>query len=425
VKRTRFISAALIAALALSFIGCGGDSGDGGDDGKDTVESTKTSGLKANFSNVKYLATQFVNNGLTRDVSDDQSLLAVTEDDKIATTKDLLSLENYADGSELCSIREVYKNTKGDDSAKGTYIVFSWYNELKDKEGKDAPLGQIVFIRDSDGQTFDVFNKNGDVKRVANSWHKENSGKDYIKFDDDGNIYINGKEGGENPASDGKPVIYKWTPSTKELKAFELKGRNNVDFQLFEVTGSGDWIFTYATYGEKDAKDNAQNSGVYGFKVNGSGDAVVYYETNNEKQQYRYPVKGLTVNNDKLFYYISGYYSLGREEGGLYEVSRTSDGYTVENKRRFYLATFDYLWRYVLSIVKDKDILEWKDAIEYRLDIADVKKAREDGKLDYTKVLNYIKSFCNDKDVDFSLQYFADSVGEFSSPLVSILEIAS
>lgn len=385
----------MIAALGLSLVGC--SNGGGSDDDKKPVS---TSGLKVNFSEASYLATQFVSGTNRAETDAKQSLLAVMKDGSIASGSTLLSLENYADGSNLCSIREIYKNTKGVAEAKGTYIVFEWYNELKDKEGKDKPLGQIVFVRD-DGQVFDIFNKDGDVKRLANSWHKEYSGKEYIKFDDNGNIFMFGLEG-KTPTDNGTPVIYKWNPTTQNLQTFQLKGRNNVNFQLLDVTSSGEWIFTYATFGEMNG-NNESDAGVYGFNTNGSGQPVVYYES-SEKQKFHYPVKGLTVNNNKLLFYINGYFIPGREEAGLFVVPKTSEGYLAKNMKRYFSPLWNDLWMHVLSKVENKDIYKYEEAIKYELTVDKVKAAN----LEYTEILNYIKACCNNKDVDFTLDYFKD-----------------
>lgn len=404
-KKSRFFSAAIFAAIGLSLIGCSDGDNGGSSSGNHQSEQAE---LKVNLSNISYLATQWVRP--TRAAEDSESLVAVDDEGKVVE-KQIIQLPEALSNVKLSTVREVYRNDKGEDKAKGTYVVFEWYlDNLTGSDGNNYYIGQVQFISDSDGKVYDIFNQGDNVNRIANSWHKEYSGKDYIKFDNSGNIYMLGKE---NPdTSYEKQVIFKWNPLTAELKTFELKGKEDVSFQLFDVNAEGSWIFAFATYGQKNG-DLQEMSGVFGFNTNnGNAAPVTYYESTLESQKYRYPVKGLAVDNkNTLIFYINGFYAAGREDAGLFMVPKSSAGYVKEKMTRYFSLGWHDLWMYVLSMVEGKNIHEYDDGLKYELTVDKIKAAN----LDYEKILNYIKSFCNDKNVDFTLEYFK---GKDNIPLI-------
>lgn len=389
-KKTKVLSIALIAAIGIMLSGCKHNSGS--DEKKSDVKN-----ISINLKNTSYLATQWVDAGSGRSAAraaddDESSLIAITTDNKVIT--DIIKLsDELKDDSFLPPVREVYRCDNGSDEVKGTYIVFKWYtNWLKYKDDSDAePIGQVLFVSDN-GKVYDIFNKDGDVLRLAATGKKEWEGKEYIKFDSHGNAFIVGYE-----YEDGyeKQKIYYWDASNKILKSFGMADKSEFKILDFDITAGGEWVFVNANTGDG-------NSGIYGFDILNGGKAVPFYES-SELQKGKWPIKSLTVDNlDRLLFSLNGYYTPGRADAGIYIVTKNSKGYSKDTMKRYYKLLWADMNNYIASELEGEAYTaEWES---YKNVVVSVERCKD--KINYTKFLNYLRTCCNAKDADFSLAYF-------------------
>ena len=360
----------------------------------DTVKSTDL--IKFKYNNASVLATTWVNSNSSRSAraADDdplESLVAISED---GTTENVMEVPTeeleLADWCQPLPVREVYKcpYDNVDAGAKGVYTVFDGHIDWwKYKDESDAPhVGQILYVK-PDGTTFDILNFDNDVARTAKTWIKEWSGHDYIKFDDDGRIYILVSE---DDGSGECVYCYDPTNDSREKYALNISG---LVIQHYAISSDGKWIFIAGT-----TEDDEWN--LYAIKAKSNAEPICIYEYSAEKQDgWSNNIDSISVNpiNNKVYWYVCESDST-RPHSGLYIASRDITGnYSKEAVRRYACPTWFF------NEAKKKYIKFWDwDNWEYK----DGVSAEEN---DYAGFLEYMKAYCQGLgEVEFSLKWFKD-----------------
>ena len=308
-----------------------------------TLKSTDL--IKFNISDAKVVATQWISSSgakYARALEDDpiDSLLMVKEDEngeEVVST----AMEVSKELEEWCKpqpVREVYKcpYTQLEEEAEGVYTVFAdntW--GWKYKDGTDAPnIGQIMYVR-PDGKTFDILNFDNDVSRGVVTYVKENSGKDYILFDLDGNAYIL-----VNEYDNDVVAVYRFNPvkGTTDRYALNveadfqnLENEVNIWVDDFDVSADGRWIFLNA---HLNLTGGRFQSNVYAIPVNSSNsEQLVIYENEIDGGW----VNSLVYNDgNSTLYFYEWDSDFAMENAGLFALKRKSNfTFDVKDLKRY------------------------------------------------------------------------------------------
>lgn len=394
-NKSKWIVASIIGAASLVFFGCSSPSDSTADNVVDKVVKAK---VNVNFSNAKYIATTTVTTSTNSSIAsraaagEKTSLVVINTDGSVNYDAIKLSDDFKAslDSSKayMHDVLEVYSCDKGEDSNKGTYIVFTWmFDHFKYADGSDAPkMSQVIFVN-KEGEVFDVLNDNGNVNRCLATWIKEDNGEEYIRFDNKGNIFMVGHERDEETDTKKKLAIYRWNP-TNGLQKYKIDA--NIDYiRNFAITEDGSWIFINAML------DNFTKDNVYAVEVNSSRDPIALYESKADRD---WCVRTISVDaHNRVYFYVNDYNDPANAASGLYIVNKTSSGYSKDNVKRYICLNWNSVNRFIRSILNEP-----KKKIT-STDIAKLTNA------DYTAILNFIKSFTNYKgEMDFSLEYYKD-----------------
>lgn len=369
---------------------------------KDLTGITNLSNYKANnlvkvtVKDVKGYGTIWGNNAKeessARSVAASRSALNVLGSetlvafDKDGNAFEALTLpEGLADWCEFQPVREVYQcpYTTIENGAKGIYVVFSWYIDWwKDKEDNPvAPIGQIFYIR-PDGTVFDILGADGNVHKTLITYLKENDDVDYVKFDENGNIYMLVEDRDNN----NKPYIVRFNPLSNDVTKYSIDG-TNLWIRNFEITPDGKNIFlNVMTEYTKTADDNWEgNNYVYAVKVNSSEKPVALYEPEANDKSWAISHFNYDVANSALYFYAHA--DKNKHVGsGLYICKKDADGaFTKDGVTNYF------------------EPAGWMLGAET---IEGFKKS--DGTYDAEKFLKYIKSFYgrNANKVYLTLDFF-------------------
>ena len=342
-KKCKWLAAALIAAVGLILSGCGNTSGAGGGGDEEKKTPVSPAILKADISKAAYVASTHIekekpvtvlqNVRAARDVDDagDEknpgTVVVVNTDgsinyDALGFTEGFKSLLKTED-AWLYDVVDVQQCDKGEDTNKGTYIMFDWTRTgWKYSDGTEAPdLGQVIFIN-KEGKLFDIFNNDGKA-RDGIAWNiKDEYGNEYIYFDNKGNIFILGFEW--EYGKDWTYTVYRWNP-TNGLKKFPLPVIvNNGLIRDFAISDDGSWIFVNAKYVE-DCKYND----VYMINVNDGTRETLYRSAEGENDC----VNKLCVGPDnKLYFYVD---CQDVSKDGLFVLPKTTSGYSKDKLKRY------------------------------------------------------------------------------------------
>ena len=395
-KKIKWLAAAVVAAsLALTACSNAADGGSSGGNSDETHEDKTLPAkdlLKANVSNAKYLATEkFDKSNTTRSAAKEASGLVVIKEDGTVDYDALGFTEEFLNNVDpstawLHNVLEVYSCDKGDSSKKGTYVVFEWVrDDMKLKDGTPAPLSQIIFIN-NEGTVFDVLKDDeGSVKRNLNPWIKDYNGESYIHFDNSGNIFMLGEEW--NNDNTKKQAIYRWNPADGLDKYIIEENINWI--RNFSITNDGSWIFINAML------DNDKYNKVFAIEVNSKKKPITLYES---KEGFKWCVTSVDVDPMNRVYFYVNETKYHNPDVGLYIVNKTTSGYSKANVKRYCTLGWWAVDKYVRNIVKTQANFDTPVLISEMEDF------------DYTALLDYIKSFCNEDkdDVEFTLAYYED-----------------
>lgn len=403
--KNKWLVAALIAAVSLSLLGCPGTpngAGDGTGGGGAIATPKPSTTISANVAGAKYIATteykksnssRFAGRAAGADVSE---LIVVKEDGSL--NEDVLTFsDEIDDGSKwLHNVLEVYSCDKGEESNKGTYVVFEWVrDDIKFKDGTDAPgISQVIFIN-KEGKVFDVLkDSDGNVGRNLYAWIKDYNGEEYIRFDDKGNIFLLGQEWQDG--KDSINTIYRWN-SANGLQKYSLDEKINYICN-FTISSDGSWVFVNADVKTDAVEDNNYNA-VYAFEVNTNKAPIILYQSKKGK---RWAVPTIAVDpQNRVYFYASAWDDPMGVDGGLFVLNKTSSGYSKANLKRYKILRWHEIDNFVRTAVKTeaakRTVVRVSDMVGF----------------DYEKLLADIKSYTNyDGEVEFSLAYFKDKVEE-------------
>lgn len=404
-KKSKWLIAALFVTASLSLVGCagaaGGDSGSGSGSGGGGEKPEASTTLSANLANAKYIATTKYNKSSTtksmRTANADASKLIVVNEDGSLNENVLAFGDDIDDGSKwLHNVLEVYSCDNGENSNKGTYVVFEWVrDDIKKKDGTNAEgISQVIFIN-MEGKVYDVLkDKDGNVGRNLYSWMKDYNGEEYIRFDKKGNIFLLGEEW--QSGDEKTKTIYRWN-SANGLQKYELDSKINY-IQNFAIDSEGSWVFVNADV-KTDAEEKNNYNAVYAFEVNSNKKPIELYHS---VAGVKWCVPTIAVDpQNKVYFYASNWDDPMGADGGLFVLNKTTSGYSKANLKRYKILRWHEIDTFVRLAVKTeatkRTIVRVSDMTGF----------------DYDKLLADIKAYSNyDGETEFSLAYFKDKTHE-------------
>ena len=435
-KKTKWLALAFFAAVSLAFTGCstaaGGDSGsssnnnnNNNNNNSDTSPTGIDKLMSVNFARARYVANEKVEKTAVQSsirsarAADGESenfingLIVVNDDGSINTKALELSAEIKAKldltKQHPIVIQDVYACDKGEDSNKGTYIIFTEGIQLELKEEyknendeTSIPIGQVLFVNKEGKLINPMPNKALDKYLWASNDLKDELGNDYVLFDNSGNIFILGgqldfiyDDAGKYQGTKNTRKVFRWNP-TDGLKEFVLGDIDDMKIHDFTITSDGEYIFVNA----QDVKDgNGKYNDVYMFNVRSGTKETLFRSLNGDGAV----VNTITAGPDGrvCFYanstYPDGYSTNGND--GLFTMPRLTSGYSKANLKRYKAIS----WWNITEFVSEK--LTGTAQYDYKITPAEMQNKN----FDYTELLNFIKLFTNYKgEMDFVLDFYKD-----------------
>ena len=398
-------------------------------------DATKvTDVISFNFSTANILATTGNKNNsrsarLARAAKDElsaddyDSLIAITEDDKVVNVMDTdPQLKDDCVPNKVIEIYQCpYSNVEAE--CKGVYTVFDgWIDWWEYTDGTKAPnISMLLYVK-PDGTVVDILNFDNDVYHYVQTYIKANDGNDYIQFDTAGNAYILADDGGNS-------VVYRYSPTNDAITKYDLglkSDKQNVWIGNYEVTADGKWIFVRANLNQKDNELAA--STVYAMQVNSDKEPIeifntgidggwvqtlTYNNTNNTLYFYVWSPQGEEIrNNTGNIVSTTDRADKGTQLVGLYTLERDSAGnFDSKNLKRHYKLSPWAFWNVASQLLMENAVLGQNEKDEDQLSWKAKDSVTDE---DYKKFLDWIKSQTSyqgsKEDIIFDLSFFSSDV---------------
>lgn len=407
-----------LGASAVFFAGCQNESAIENENkwGRDPVSlsnAKSTDLVKINIKDVKGFGTIWGGNAATTKTqartaagenNGSNTLIAFKADG--TTDYALTKPEGLAAWCEYQPVREVYQCPYSNVAAqaKGIYVVFSSYIDFWEDEAgnKLAPIGQLMYVK-PDGTVIDIFGSNNKAKTVLDTTIKENDDWDYIKFDEQGNIYMIVND-------EGVSKLCRYKPQTDELTFYNNIPGEKIHPLNFEVTSNGAYIIlnTLVNYEgrktidvlggkeigtEKAAIETGKNY-VYAIPANSTADVQVLYESKAENGGREIHNVCYDSTTNTVYFGVESLYASYVGSGlHVWNWNKTKGQF---DKERIFFNVQNYMWR-----DKEKRDVNYVSVYNECKNNSDKEKGAQD-------FLDYLKSFygANADKVHFTLDFW-------------------
>ena len=384
--------------------------------GRDPVDlsSAKTTDLvKINIKDAKGFGTIWGGNAATTKAQaraaageNNGSNTLITFKADGSTDYALTKPEGLASWCEYQPVREVYQcpYTNVEKQAKGIYVVFSSYIDFWEDEAgnKLSPIGQLIYVK-PDGTVIDVFASINKVKTVLDTTIKENDDCDYIKFDEQGNIYMIVKD-------EGLSKICRYNPQNNGVTFYKIPGKKIYPLN-FEVTSNGAYIIlnTLVNYegrknitvvggkgvGEETSVIETGRNYVYAIPVNSAAEPKILYESKAENGGREILNVCYDSSTNTVYFGVECHYASYVGSGiHIWNWNKTKGEF---DKERIFINPQGYMW----ADKKEKRDVNYVSVYKKSIENPDKEKGAQE-------FLDYLKSFygANADKVHFTLDFW-------------------